>query len=172
MSMRIHCPNPACPSPENVQLVSAVVAAGWSSGYVHTSAGGGSATTQTALSKQLEFKESGLMWWGRLVNSAGALATIPGICAGIPLAFVASAAAGSDQGLGLLAIALTVIGLPVGILLLFVIPGTVLRILGKPTYNKMRAQWWQLYYCPRCGSVFNPNTGRYTGVGGIKALYS
>jgi len=159
MNQRIHCPNPMCPAPNDVQLVSSVA-----------SAGDISVRIQTSLSRQLSYREPTLYRCGRFLTGPTFLMLMAVLACPIGM-FVAGFAVTFTND------TITLIVLWIAPILLFILSplllGSAFRLISTPRRNQTLAKWWQLYYCPHCGSVFNPNeNGRYASVGSIKALYT
>lgn len=167
MTSRISCPNPECPQPDAVQKVGIIVSEGESHGRVgQMQSWPGYATySQTALSAQLacprEHANEGkwdleALFWitvGILVSGFAILSGIGGII-GSP----ASMQSTSNYTLGV--IGAFAVGLGVGFWDIYTIRSKARKAreytVSHEQWIKVVSIWERLYYCHRCGSVFDP----------------
>ncbi len=181
MNQRIHCPNPVCPQPDDVQKVSLIVASGTRQQAVTPYY---SVTTMNALSEQLAegapARPENKGKWG-----SGSVVTM--LVLGFFLFFGV---------LALVEVILYTFGLLPGRvksavelfylspLIFGVVPAIIMVALVRykraaaakfktdfAEWSRKQARWESLYYCNRCGSVFNPTEGdRFVPASRMKEL--
>ncbi len=139
---RIRCPNPECPFPEDVQLISALVEAGRTLGTV--SDAGYKVEMRSALSKQLMYANQPMSTWVLLLLI---LAIVPMFLGLSNLLSVVYGIGDGDVGIGVedLLIALS-----------FLVGALAFLIRGRRKNRHMKARWARAYYCNHCGNVFVP----------------
>ena len=160
MQQRIQCPNPVCPQPDDVQKVSVVVGSGTTEGLQRFSSG--TYSVQSSLSRQLSAPtapENRGAWEGGSI-------VLMAILIFLSLPVFTAIAYTIQRGFDYVAndgAAVTFFFIGVGCL-----GGIVLLVAYKrreaAAYRKKYAthflaigKWNRLYYCNRCGSVFDPS---------------
>jgi hypothetical protein len=155
MSVRIRCPNPLCPQPDDVQKVSAVYESG-TDGFSQTSLSGKLNPPERPGAPVEEQDGCAPAFW-LLLFFGGGLGSL--VLAG----YYYSSNPMSDK------FALNVaIALGLGVLLMIVgvevlaaarrgaTAANAKFVREGATWQAALARWDELYYCNRCGSVFNP----------------
>jgi hypothetical protein len=153
---RTRCPNPECPDPNDVQLISALIGKGKLSGTV--SDVGYKVVMQSDLSKQLIYVNSSINGWALVLLM---LATVPVFIGLSNIVSVVSGVGTGDVGNGVedLLIALPLL---VGVI--------ALLARSKRRNRQTKARWASAYYCNHCGSVFIPGSSEFVPVSRVKDL--
>ena len=169
MQLRISCPNPICPQPQDVRKVSILVLQGSGQVTLAESSKSSSLTGQTGLSKLLAAppepkppRDDGSMSYALLY-----LLPVGFLVAAFSFILFITAEAiviVDEQGQGVpIDELLRILLITVGIMLFFglfsyvALIGPLRRYRRRhATWLKAKAIWDELYYCHHCDTVFNP----------------
>jgi hypothetical protein len=155
ISQRAMCPNPACPAPNDITLVSALTVQGRS--YSATNRGMRTAIHESALSRILALPTP----WQMLVATALVFIAFIGLI--ILLTSAQAISYEGASGAGLVVVGLILLGSGGYFAFRFYRQGWAIS-------SRQRARWQGMYYCNRCNSVFVPPDPCYVPAEQMRSL--
>lgn len=177
MNEEVRCPNPACPLPDDVQKLSVVFHGGPPQRFETFTAGVDSETNNWSDQLAAPAPPKRGARWGCVVPGVLVVALF-GLCGSVSAIFytlnpgaIGEVKGNSPPDPPLLAL----LALGSFALAAWIIINKLMEMARyrreRPAWEHSQAQWDQLYYCNRCGTVFDPTAeGKFVPVSRIREL--